>query len=331
MNFHKLDESSMWYVTPASSCLGKAFLYMVRSNRWRSRMRRKEVEEKVEEELDAQYGERRQLNERQRRLEMQKASLLRSIELGQQLGIDGSGGSDGGSADGRGSGGGRSGSMGQRLAAGWRRQADWRDELRDSFHEILREERVAQLQQRHIDERVAQLEARLEDTVVARHQRVLESFKAAMSARLQVLGADGDGSVTLGDKKNHPMYKLFKSFDATQTGNLTTAEFHRALASLTDVGVFVEQRTAEYLTQAFDKDSDGTISYEEFLEMLLNADEKMAEDGPDAEVGSAPAGVAGSGAASSAELALALQQLRAMEREIGKMKRMLKTRGQGQG
>ena len=124
---------------------------------------------------------------------------------------------------------------------------------------------------------------------------------------------------------------------------MTTEEFHQALASLTDVGVFVDARTTEFLIEAFDVDGDGSISYDEFLDMLLtdDAEEDLSSANIHGGGGGGSGGGGGGGGAAVLSVASAsenqpfgnsdnseddLRRLRQMEVEIELLKKISKER-----
>ena len=251
------QHNSLWYITPKSGCLLKAFNHLTSSNRWRRRIKLMETAEQCEDEMDEIITQEADLIRKHRRLEREKASLLRSIRLGREL--------------------------------GWKTNTDnnLQHQLADTFSEILKDEERIRIEQKAMDVRLIELKDELEKGSLQKHVRVLESLKLSMAAKLQVMGSESEGIQELralykeGKKKqkncsgddlmfqDHPLYALFKSFDSNKSGNLTTDEFHQALASLSNDDIFVERSITEFFIDLFDVDGDGTISYEEFVHMLL--------------------------------------------------------------
>ena len=265
--------SGMWHITPASGCLSKSFQDLTSSKRWRNKAVGWECVESVEDEMEEIKVRRSAARCKQKRLERQKSSLLESIHLGSALEWNVNG------------------------------RASLQETVGATFSEVVRRERELYVEEYEMDQRMEMLEKELEEHALQKHLRVIEKLKMSVLARLRVLGGEStgiqdlralfqeevrrgngrmdssDGDGTEGSKegshellRNHPMYAVFKEFDPDQSGYLTTSEFHAALANLSHVGVFVEERTTEFLVEAFDRDGDGTISYEEFLHMLLMDD-----------------------------------------------------------
>jgi Ca2+-binding EF-hand superfamily protein len=86
--------------------------------------------------------------------------------------------------------------------------------------------------------------------------------------------SQGSGPISLKfEDVTSPEYQLqraFLRFDTDGNGRLGPSEFQEALCSLSNAGIFVEQKTVEELITIFDQDKDGNITFEEFLALLLS-------------------------------------------------------------
>ena len=98
----------------------------------------------------------------------------------------------------------------------------------------------------------------------------------------------------------------FEKFDLDHSGSVSLDEFRVGLQALTGaVGSPLTDMQAEELMKALDKDSDGRLSYEEFLSGFRLVDEGGTEDtsdSPGAASGAASGAGAGAGGGSGASL-----------------------------
>ena len=97
--------------------------------------------------------------------------------------------------------------------------------------------------------------------------KLVDNIRIAVGTRMR--------SVSI-EKRGEFIKQTFQRCDTSHTNTLMAAEFHAALRSLTDVGVFVEHRNIERLIQMFDKDGDGSINFDEFLGMLMDPADMVA-------------------------------------------------------